>query len=1154
MAVATLDILARLEDLALDVEVDPIERQKLNPEQRKYLDTSRHQRRASREFENALLDTSLPTVADLTDTTDHTEQRSAFTEREFLQVRMDLISAKQDVLYYILENRHAAAQQLKNLFIVPLEAKLQGAKKSLEETLSRLDHADQAIKTTAFERFSRAVDKRLNAFCTLLEGLCDEDKRDKTLKDFFQDCDPDMIEHVPSTNEQMTLLKGETEKRRKKGDAKVCDVVYSNYEEAIRAALENLSAQLNAINEIKETHYDERSEALQNNSAAFDHTVTNHPQYLLLRARNGDALQLEQHPKHINTEVDGLRPLHVAIINGHLQAVISALENGASINAITAQGKTPLHLAVESHQQDMVDVLVMGGADLNARDRDHKKPTECDPNNLINTALETHGHFLESAIRQTEKTDFILNSCQTRSIETSLPLNEIRENTTPLIKALAQENIEQLRHFLELGADPNITPNGEKKPLLRAIEYYLNPPKDVSKQSVLPYKMLKLLLKHEANPNITNLDGAPLLHLAIMAEDVKLARLLIEHGADLNVKDAQSRTPLDCALNASTCIFVDDLLAAGATEANNSQDTRLAASQKATFHFREALEKNDAKRLRFLAAASKGKLFNTKLEDGFPLEICIRANYSLAFNTLLLYGANPTNVANPDEPLLTQLFSQSSPIQSQDKLMLAQASINEGALRNCDDELSKKLPLTEMVQLYLTIYNQSQNQVSDVEKEELQTVLDKGLGLIKSMIRQGVSPAVFSNTSLLYDVIREQNTELLELLLLAKMPVDKKYSIDHVEQTPLTFALNQYLNIDSDKAAAFKVIEIILNRGIKFNADVEFALLEKAIKADDVALVRCLLLAGFDPDRFIEKHEHSPLDIAINRGHQPIIDLLVAFDASQNSTQDKQNTVPNTRLNHYHFHEACRTNDAKQVEAIFAARRRAHSEEDAQRLLNQTHERKTPIECSIEHTKTDTLETLLRLGANPNLKGANGTYPLHGILKNKHRNLRIPHAKRLVEAGADPHLLDNAGKSAVDYSPESISTLYLAPIYDALSARNIKKVGEHLKNKALTAKNALILNMRTHGTYLLHKACQLGEMDVANSLSKMGAQHALKDVWQRTAAEYAKVSGSIRAFAKMISRRAAIFAGFFGEKAPKPAAHEAVKTSRYTSHSTMAGG
>ncbi len=61
-------------------------------------------------------------------------------------------------------------------------------------------------------------------------------------------------------------------------------------------------------------------------------------------------------------------------------------------------------------------------------------------------------------------------------------------------------------------------------------------------------RVVRLLLGHSADPNIQVLHGLTLLHHASKKGWIEVVHLLIEHGARVEVKDDDGKTPLDVAL------------------------------------------------------------------------------------------------------------------------------------------------------------------------------------------------------------------------------------------------------------------------------------------------------------------------------------------------------------------------------------------------------------------------------------------------------------------------------------------------------------------------------------------------------------------------------------------------------------------------------
>ena len=63
----------------------------------------------------------------------------------------------------------------------------------------------------------------------------------------------------------------------------------------------------------------------------------------------------------------GLRPIHLAAVNGHVQCLQRLLELGVDRNPRAEEGMTPLHAAAKMNEVECVKVLLDAGADVGAK-------------------------------------------------------------------------------------------------------------------------------------------------------------------------------------------------------------------------------------------------------------------------------------------------------------------------------------------------------------------------------------------------------------------------------------------------------------------------------------------------------------------------------------------------------------------------------------------------------------------------------------------------------------------------------------------------------------------------------------------------------------------------------------------------------------------
>jgi ankyrin repeat protein len=135
--------------------------------------------------------------------------------------------------------------------------------------------------------------------------------------------------------------------------------------------------------------------------------------------------------------------------------------------------------------------------------------------------------------------------------------------TTPLLRALVNNDMEVVRVLLDKGANPNIIGMGVSPFLLAA---GVNPygGRGGGAAAVAPSvntEILDLMLQHGANVNAqvigvatysmrisrqpSDSEGITALHAAVQAGKADLVRYLIDHGARTDIVDASGRTPLD---------------------------------------------------------------------------------------------------------------------------------------------------------------------------------------------------------------------------------------------------------------------------------------------------------------------------------------------------------------------------------------------------------------------------------------------------------------------------------------------------------------------------------------------------------------------------------------------------------------------------------
>jgi uncharacterized protein len=204
---------------------------------------------------------------------------------------------------------------------------------------------------------------------------------------------------------------------------------------------------------------------------------------------------------------------------GDSAGLAAALEGGGDANAESTPGRPALYLATSRGNADAARLLIDHGADIHADTWEGAI--------LVKAAREGHREIVEMLLNEGADIEAVGKAWD-------------GGDGTALWAAAENAHGETVELLVERGADVNAVDVGGVSVLMIAAGNNLA-------------EIVTLLLEngadidHQADDGSTALHGAA-LHPFNRVSSPEAASVLIEHGAALNIEDAQGRTPLDIAL------------------------------------------------------------------------------------------------------------------------------------------------------------------------------------------------------------------------------------------------------------------------------------------------------------------------------------------------------------------------------------------------------------------------------------------------------------------------------------------------------------------------------------------------------------------------------------------------------------------------------
>lgn len=252
---------------------------------------------------------------------------------------------------------------------------------------------------------------------------------------------------------------------------------------------------------------------INENPELVNHRLKNDETFLTIAAWQGNNEIVEYVvSKGINVELRNKwnnNALHNAAIQGYDDIAAFILQNGALVNSKGSGGSTPLHMAVSNDHASTAKLLIDAGALVNATNDYNQTP-------LVSASWKGNPEIVWLLVENGAEVNYA-----------AMGGNTILHNLA------ANGNAKSIHIVLDKGANANSIDEQGKLPLHNAV---------INRHA----EAAGLLLKYTDDINLqeTNLGNTP-LHIAAINGDMKSTEILLNAGADAELKNNHGKTAVD---------------------------------------------------------------------------------------------------------------------------------------------------------------------------------------------------------------------------------------------------------------------------------------------------------------------------------------------------------------------------------------------------------------------------------------------------------------------------------------------------------------------------------------------------------------------------------------------------------------------------------
>lgn len=731
-----------------------------------------------------------------------------------------------------------------------------------------------------------------------------------------------------------------------------------------------------------------------------------------------------------NGENDGF--INLAISHQHINIVKFLLNKGADLNTQNKNGDTPLHIAIRFGNLSIIN-SILENVDINILNSKNETP-------LIKAIKEQNLANAKFLIEKGARINF-----------------ENQKIPNPLITAIIANNYECVEILIESGADLNFS-NYDKSPLAVAINRN-------------NYEIAKLLYNKGAKINYYDSKGNTPLHVAIKEKNYFLVDIFTQEREYVNIYNKNSNTPLNFALSNNSEIEIIKLLVNRGADVNLKNEYGVSPLHKAIllgspeivellvdkganvndekwygfFPLHDAVMENNVDIVKILVhSGAKIDVFNW--QNNTPLDLAFQkknieiVRILLAKNTEKIIFENTINIINENYShekklyLIKKLFEMNNWEIENNIIILKELEINcidifeyvyqngiseKEVNQNTEDVLffAIKNDLTEIVK-FLTKLNYG----IDYRDENGNSILHYAYFYNKEYINYfldlGISPDVQNvfGTTILHLAVDSGNIDIINNLLKYNANINIQNAIG---ETPLCSGLNKMKHSFNNN-----VFDLLISK----NADINIH--------DNKGKTAISYLIEYNKHKLIDIiNKHGKIIYFNIRNHYlhdsvrcsslDWFDFLIDKGADIKSLDNYNNTI-------LHIASGCSYHDLNKFISL-----------DKSSINQQNLEGETPLHIALKEYQEKHIHSLLENGAEVNIQNNSGDTPLHLAVRKGSYDISNLLIQRKADINIENNLRDTPFHIAFHNKDKSILLLMKLICEDILiNNKNIIDINE----------------------------------------------------------------------------------------------------------------